>query len=117
MTEIASASVEVLTSTSLLPLRDMIAKAREQQSQVKSDPNEACDDEVRQQGELKRRKTPTIPDLDWSFAVVANLVWLSFARRCLLSGQSGHLTEVLERLLVLEPKEDMVSSCNGRSCK
>jgi len=33
MTEIASASVEVLTSTSLLPLRDMIAKVREQQAE------------------------------------------------------------------------------------
>ena len=32
MNEIASASVEVLTSNSLMPLRDLIAKAREQQA-------------------------------------------------------------------------------------
>lgn len=56
MNEIASASVEALTSTSLLPLRDIIAKAREQQSQVKSDLMEARDDESKQQGELTRRK-------------------------------------------------------------
>ncbi|WP_230383241.1 hypothetical protein [Paracoccus shanxieyensis] len=57
MNEIASASVEVLTSMSLLPLRDLIAKAREQQSQVKSDLREARDEEAKQQGELNRRKT------------------------------------------------------------
>lgn len=56
MNEIGSASVEVLTSTSLLPLRDLIAKAREQQSQVKSDLKEARDEEASQQGELNRRK-------------------------------------------------------------
>lgn len=56
MNEIASASVEVLTSTSLVPLRDLIAKAREQQSQVKSDLKEARDEEAKQQSELKRRK-------------------------------------------------------------
>lgn len=56
MNEIASASVEVLTSTSLLPLRDLIVKAREQQSQVKSDLKDAQDEEIMQQGELKRRK-------------------------------------------------------------
>lgn len=37
MNEISSASVEVLTSTSLLPLRDLIAKAREQKAEVKAD--------------------------------------------------------------------------------
>ncbi|MBQ4824840.1 DUF4236 domain-containing protein [Leisingera sp. HS039] len=57
MNEIASASVEVLTSTSLIPLRDLIAKAREQKSQVKSDLKEARDEEAKQQGELNRRKT------------------------------------------------------------
>ncbi|WP_271879723.1 DUF4236 domain-containing protein [Phaeobacter italicus] len=57
MNEIASASVEVLTSSSLIPLRDLIAKAREQQSQVKSDLKEACDEEAKQQGELNRRET------------------------------------------------------------
>jgi len=57
MNEIASASVEVLTSSSLIPLRDLIAKAREQQSQVKSDLKEARDEEAKQQGELNRRET------------------------------------------------------------
>lgn len=61
MNEIASASVEVLTSTSLIPLRDLIAKAREQQSQVKSDLKEARDEEAKQQGELNRRKTSLFP--------------------------------------------------------
>lgn len=56
MTEIASASVEVLTSTSLVPLRDMIAKAREQQAQVKADLKEAREEEAHQTGELNRRK-------------------------------------------------------------
>lgn len=56
MTEISSASVEVLTSTSLLPLRDLIAKAREQQTQVKSDLKEARGEEAQQSGELNRRK-------------------------------------------------------------
>ena len=56
MNEIASAPVEVLTSTSLVPLRDLIAKAREQQSQVKSDLREARDEEAKQEGELNRRK-------------------------------------------------------------
>jgi hypothetical protein len=42
MNEIASASVHVLTSTSLIPLRDLIAKAREQQSKGKSDLKEAA---------------------------------------------------------------------------
>jgi hypothetical protein len=57
MNEIGSASVEVLTSTSLIPLRDLIAKAREQQSQVKSDLKEAREEEAKQQGELNRRRT------------------------------------------------------------
>lgn len=56
MNEIASASVEVLTSSSLIALRDLIAKAREQQSQVKADLKEARDEEAKQQGELNRRK-------------------------------------------------------------
>ena len=56
MTEIASASVEVLTSSSLLPLRDLIAQARVQRSQVKTDLKEARDEEAKQQGELNRRK-------------------------------------------------------------
>lgn len=56
MNEIASASVEVLTSTTLVPLRDLIAKAREQQNQVKMDLKEARDEEAKQQGELNRRK-------------------------------------------------------------
>lgn len=56
MTEIASASVEVLTSTSLVPLRDLIAKAREQQAQVKADLKEAREEEAQQTGELNRRK-------------------------------------------------------------
>lgn len=57
MNEIGSASVEVLTSTSLMPLRDLIAKAREQQAQVKADLNEAREEEAEQQGELNRRKS------------------------------------------------------------
>lgn len=56
MNEIASASVEVVTSNSLLPLRDLIAKAREQQALVKTDLNEAREEEAKQHGELTRRK-------------------------------------------------------------
>lgn len=56
MNEISSASVEVLTSSSLVPLRDMIAKAREQQAQVKSDLKEAREEQSRQSVELDRRK-------------------------------------------------------------
>jgi Protein of unknown function (DUF4236) len=56
MNEISSASVEVLTSTTLMPLRDMIAKAREQQAQVKADLKESREEEAKQQGELTRRK-------------------------------------------------------------
>jgi hypothetical protein len=56
MNEISSASVEVLTSSSLVPLRDMIAKAREQQAQVKSDLKEAREEQSKQSVELNRRK-------------------------------------------------------------
>lgn len=56
MNEIGSASVEVLTSASLVPLRDLIAKARKQQAQVKSDLREAREEEAKQKGELDRRK-------------------------------------------------------------
>jgi hypothetical protein len=56
MNEIASASVDVLTSTSLLPLRDLISKAREQQAQVKADLKEAREEDARLQSELNRRK-------------------------------------------------------------
>lgn len=56
MNEISSASVEVLTSTSLLPLRDMIAQAREQRTQVTADLKEAKDAEAAQQNELHRRR-------------------------------------------------------------
>jgi hypothetical protein len=56
MTEISSASVEVLTSTSLTQLRDLIAKAREQQSQVNADLREAREEEAQQEAELNRRK-------------------------------------------------------------
>ena len=47
---------EVLTSTSLIPLRDLIAKAREQKSQVEMDLEEARDEETTQLCELRRRK-------------------------------------------------------------
>lgn len=57
MNEIASASVEVLTSSSLLPLRDLIAKAREQKAQVKADLKEAREEQATQEGELNRRKS------------------------------------------------------------
>lgn len=56
MNDIASASVEVLTSSSLIPLRDLIIKAREQQSQVKADLKEARDEEAKQLNELARRR-------------------------------------------------------------
>ena len=56
MDEISSASVEVLTSTSLLPLRDLIAKAREQQAQVVADLGDARDESSAQEAELNRRK-------------------------------------------------------------
>lgn len=48
MNEISSASVEVLTSTSLLPLRDLIAKAREQRAEIKADLQEALAEESKQ---------------------------------------------------------------------
>ena len=57
MNEISSASVEVLTSTSLLPLRDLIAKAREQRAEVKADLQEAITEESKQKSELVRRKS------------------------------------------------------------
>lgn len=57
MNEISSASVEVLTSSSLVPLRDLIAKAREQRSEVKADLHEALTEETKQKSELARRKS------------------------------------------------------------
>lgn len=57
MNEISSASVEVLTSTSLLPLRDLIAKAREQKAEVKADLQEALAEESKLKSELVRRKS------------------------------------------------------------
>ena len=57
MNEISSASVEVLTSTSLLPLRDLLAKAREQRAEVKADLQEAIAEESKQKSELARRKS------------------------------------------------------------
>jgi hypothetical protein len=56
MNEISSASVEVLTSSSLLPLR-LIAKAREQSAEVKADLQEALAEESKQKNELVRRKS------------------------------------------------------------
>ncbi|MFQ9692188.1 MAG: DUF4236 domain-containing protein [Klebsiella michiganensis] len=57
MNEISSASVEVLTSSSLLPLRDLIAKAREQSAEIKADLQEALAEESKQKNELVRRKS------------------------------------------------------------
>ncbi|HDU5191354.1 TPA: DUF4236 domain-containing protein [Klebsiella aerogenes] len=57
MNEISSASVEVLTSSSLLPLRDLIGKAREQRAEVKADLHEALAEESKQKSELVRRKS------------------------------------------------------------
>lgn len=57
MNEISSASVEVLTSSSLAPLRDMIAKAREQRAQIRSDLKEAREEHSNQSVELRRRKS------------------------------------------------------------
>lgn len=57
MSEISSASVEVLTSTSLLPLRDLIAKARQQRAEIKADLQEALSQESKQKSELARRKS------------------------------------------------------------
>ena len=57
MNEISSASVEILTSKSLLPLRDLIAKAREQRAEVKADLQEALAEESKQKSELVRRKS------------------------------------------------------------
>lgn len=55
MKEIASASVEVLTSTSLAPMRDLIVRAREQQAQVRIDLKEAHEEDTKPQTELGRR--------------------------------------------------------------
>lgn len=57
MNEISSASVEVLSSSSLLPLRDLIAKAREQRDEIKADLQEALAEESKQKNELVRRKS------------------------------------------------------------
>ena len=57
MNEISSASVEVLTSSSLLPLRNLMAKAREQRAEIKSDLQEALAEESKQKNELVRRKS------------------------------------------------------------
>ncbi|WP_242507302.1 hypothetical protein [Serratia liquefaciens] len=57
MNKISSASIEVLTSTSLLPLRDLIAKAREQKAEIKVDLQEALAEESKQKSELIRRKS------------------------------------------------------------
>jgi hypothetical protein len=57
MNEISSASVEVLTSSSLVPLRDLIAKAREQRVEVKVDLQDAIAEEAKQNSELARRKS------------------------------------------------------------
>lgn len=57
MNEISSASVEALTSTSLLPLRDLIVKAREQRTEIATDLQEALVEESRQKSELARRKS------------------------------------------------------------
>ncbi|WP_222890246.1 DUF4236 domain-containing protein [Enterobacter sp. C2] len=57
MNEISSASVEVLTSSSLLPLRDLIAKAREQRAEIQVDLEEALAEAAKQNSELVRRKS------------------------------------------------------------
>lgn len=57
MNEISSASVEVLTSPSLVPLRDLITKARQQRAEVIADLRDAAVEEAKQSGELVRRKT------------------------------------------------------------
>ncbi|WP_370559406.1 DUF4236 domain-containing protein [Edwardsiella tarda] len=57
MNEISSASVEVLTSTSLLPLRDLIAKAREQREEVNADLQEAIAEESKQKKALTQYKS------------------------------------------------------------
>lgn len=57
MNEISSASVEVLTSSSLVPLRDLIAKAREQRAEVKADLHDAIVEELKQNSELFQRKS------------------------------------------------------------
>lgn len=57
MTEIASASVDVLTSPSLIPLRDMIARARAQRSEIEADLEDARRAEREQQRDLTRLRT------------------------------------------------------------
>lgn len=54
MTEISSASVDLLTSASLAPLRDMIARARAQRAEIEADLEDARAAERRQQRELAR---------------------------------------------------------------
>lgn len=56
MREIASASVEVLTSGSLTELREMIATARNQRDQVQSDLRDAKEELASQEKELNRKK-------------------------------------------------------------
>ncbi|WP_296592515.1 hypothetical protein [Roseibium sp.] len=56
MREIASASVEVLTSDSLTELREMIATARNQRDQVQSDLRDAKEEFASQEKELNRKK-------------------------------------------------------------
>lgn len=55
MRQISSASVEVLTSESLKPLRDMIAKARQQQAEVEADLRDARAEHANLSNELERR--------------------------------------------------------------
>lgn len=57
MNEISSASIEVLTSTSLLPLQDLMAKAREQRAEIKVDLQDALAEESKQKNEMVRRKS------------------------------------------------------------
>lgn len=61
MNEISSASVEVLTSTSLLPLRDLIAKAREQRAEIKADLQEALAEESKQKKRAGSTQIKSIP--------------------------------------------------------
>ena len=61
MNEISSASVEVLTSTSLLPLRDLIAKAREQRAEIKADLQEALAEESKQKKKAGSTQIKSIP--------------------------------------------------------
>ena len=68
-------------------------------------------------GEYFRHVTPKVVPLSVVPQTFKLITGLYFERaECTLRGQSGRLPEVLERLIVLEPKEDIVSSCNSRSC-